>query len=35
MIRPATVDDVPRLVELGAQMQAESPRFARLTFDAE
>ncbi len=34
MIRPATVDDVPRLIELGRIMHAESPRFAALRFDA-
>jgi GNAT superfamily N-acetyltransferase len=31
MIRPATIDDVPRLVELGAQMHAES-RYRVLAF---
>lgn len=35
MVRPATVDDVPQLVTLGEQMHAESPRFSRMTFDAE
>ncbi len=35
MIRQAAIADVPRLVELGAQMHAESPRFSRLAFDAE
>lgn len=35
MVRPATIEDVPRLVELGAQMHAESPRFSRLSFDAD
>lgn len=32
MIRPATHDDIERLVELGEQMHAES-RFAKLSFD--
>lgn len=32
MIRDATPDDVPALVELGRQMAAESPRFSRLTY---
>jgi GNAT superfamily N-acetyltransferase len=35
MIRAATVADVPILVELGAQMHGESPRFSRLRYDAE
>lgn len=34
MIRDATFDDLPQLVELGRVMHAESPRFARLTFSA-
>lgn len=32
-IRPATVQDIEALVELGRQMAAESPRFSRLTFN--
>ena len=32
MIRPATLSDVPRLVDLGELMHAESPRFSRLRF---
>ncbi len=35
MIRPAIPDDVPRLVELGRLMHAESERFARLRFDGQ
>lgn len=35
MIRPATLDDIPRLVELGQAMHAESPTFCRLRFDAD
>jgi GNAT superfamily N-acetyltransferase len=35
MIRPATFDDVPRLVALGRIMHAESPRFGALRFDAQ
>lgn len=31
-IRPATIDDLPRLVELGRAMHAESPRYRRLTY---
>ena len=27
MIRPANIDDIPRLVDLGAVMHSESPRF--------
>lgn len=34
MIRNATVDDVPALVDLGRLMHAESPRFSRMTFSA-
>jgi GNAT superfamily N-acetyltransferase len=34
MLRAATIDDLPALVELGAVMHAESPRYARLRFDA-
>lgn len=33
MIRAAAASDLPRLVELGAQMHAESPRYSRLAFD--
>ncbi|WP_186187909.1 GNAT family N-acetyltransferase [Burkholderia gladioli] len=35
MIRDATVDDIPSLVELGARMAAESPRYRRLAFSGE
>lgn len=35
MIRAATIDDVPELVELGRAMHAESPRYRALTFDAD
>lgn len=31
-IRTATTDDVPRLVELGAALHAESPRWSRIPF---
>lgn len=34
MIRPATHQDIPRMVELGALMHGESPTFCRLQFDA-
>lgn len=34
MIRPATLDDLDVLVELGRRMHAESERFSRLTFDS-
>lgn len=34
MIRAATLNDVAPLVELGARMHEESPRFSRLRFDA-
>lgn len=34
MIRIATLDDVPALLELGARMHAESPRYRRLQFSA-
>lgn len=34
MIRPATVADIPQLLELGAAMHAEAPNFAALPFDA-
>lgn len=33
MIRQAVFADIPRLVELGAVMHAESPVFSRLRFD--
>ena len=32
MIRHATIDDVARLVELGATMHAESPRFRKFAY---
>lgn len=31
-IRNATLDDVPRILELGAALHAESPRWARIPF---
>lgn len=31
-IRPATADDIPVLIALGAVMHAESPRFSRFEF---
>ena len=31
-IRPATMDDLPRIIELGELLHKESPRWARLTF---
>ena len=34
MIRNATRDDLPALVELGRAMAAESPRYRRLTYSA-
>ncbi|UVE55303.1 GNAT family N-acetyltransferase [Burkholderia sp. EMB26] len=34
MIRNATLDDVPALVDLGALMAAESPRYRRYRFSA-
>lgn len=34
-VRPATVDDVQAIVGLGASLMAESPRFSRLTFNAD
>lgn len=33
-IRPATIEDVPTIVSLGAQLAKESPRFGRLQFSA-
>ena len=33
MIRPARVDDIPALVELGRQMYLESPNFRHLPLD--
>lgn len=35
MIRQATHNDIPRMVELGRAMHGESPVFCRLTFDAD
>ncbi|WP_368647805.1 N-acetyltransferase family protein [Castellaniella ginsengisoli] len=35
MMRPATLEDVPALVEMGAGMAAESPRWNRLTYSGE
>lgn len=35
MIRQATHADIPRLVELGAMMHAESPAYSRLAFSPE
>lgn len=35
MIRQATMTDVPALIELGAMMHAESPRYRHLTFRAD
>lgn len=35
MIRPATLEDVATLVELGAHMHAESPNWSRLTYSRE
>lgn len=35
MYRTATIDDLDTLVELGAEMAAESPRFSQLKFNAE
>lgn len=35
MIRPATPEDIPRMVELGRAMHGESPTFCRLRFDAD
>lgn len=34
MVEPATLDDIPALVELGRAMTAESPRYSRLEFSA-
>lgn len=34
-MRPATVEDIPAIVALGELMHAESPHFARLSWDAE
>jgi GNAT superfamily N-acetyltransferase len=34
MLRKATHDDLPRLVELGEQMHGESPLFSRMAFSA-
>jgi RimJ/RimL family protein N-acetyltransferase len=35
MIRLATLDDIPRLVELGRVMHASAPGFSRMRFDPE
>jgi len=35
MIRAATTDDIPRMVELGQAMHAESPEFRGIRFDAD
>lgn len=35
MIRKATFDDIPRLVELGRVMHAEAPNFRAMAFDPE
>lgn len=35
MIRPATLDDIPRIIELGRQFHAESPEFSSISFDVE
>lgn len=35
MIRSATPDDIPRMIELGRAMHGESPVFCRLRFDAD
>lgn len=35
MIRAATLEDIPALVELGRQLHAESPRWSRLAYSAE
>ena len=35
MLRLATLDDIPRMVELGRAMHAESPVFAGMSFDAD
>jgi GNAT superfamily N-acetyltransferase len=34
-IRPATIEDLPALLELGRRMHQESPRFNRLSFNDE
>ena len=33
MIRPATIDDIPRLVELGRAFHTESPEYREISFD--
>lgn len=33
MIRPATLDDLPRILELGELMHNESPRWSKLAFN--
>ena len=35
MIRLAALDDIPRMVELGALMHAESPEFKGMRFDSD
>ena len=35
MIRSATPEDIPRLIELGRLMHAESPEFSAMQFDPE
>jgi len=32
-VRPASTADIPRLIELGEDMQRESPRFSQLGYD--
>lgn len=34
-VRPAVEADIPALVEMGRMLHAESPRYARMTFDAD
>jgi len=34
-IRPATIEDLPALIDLGRRMHQESPRFSRLSFNDE
>lgn len=35
MLRLATLDDIPRMIELGRAMHAESPAFSAMSFDAD
>jgi GNAT superfamily N-acetyltransferase len=35
MIRPATLDDLPALVQLGAELCAESPRWSRVGYNSD